>query len=132
MDDLFYPQGWTVSGLFNALSFAPEAITQHRVDDHHSFTASVRIPVITFLARAPYDNTLSVPGKTMVGGFLSRGQWVGPVKYFAPAIGLGYNYQISQHWGAGLNYEVGWYSVSPAQSFRAVSQAFLANFYHQL
>lgn len=131
-NELFYPQGWTVSGLFNALSLAPEAIAQHRVDHHHSFTANLRIPLVTLLARAPYDNTVSVPGKTMVGGFLSRADWAGPRKYFAPAIGLGYNYQINPKWGAGLNYEFGWHAISPAQTFRAVSQAFLANFYHQL
>jgi hypothetical protein len=131
-NELFYPQGWTVAGLFNALSFSPEALAQHRVNEHHSFTASMRVPVIALLARPPYDNTVSSPGKSLVGGFLRNSEWVSPKKFLAPAFGIGYNYQFNQKWGAGLNYEFGWYSISQPQPFRAVTQSFLANFYHQL
>jgi len=132
MNELVYPQGWTVAGLFNALSISPEVVTQHRVDEHHSFTASVRIPIMAWVARPPYDNTVSVPGKGMAKGFLSRAQWMSPKKYFAPMIGLGYDYQINQRWGAGLNYEFGWYRIAEPGIMRSMSQSLLANFYHQL
>lgn len=132
MNELFYPQGWTLAGLFNALSFSPEAVAQHRIDDHHSFTASVRVPVVALLTRPAYDNTVSAPGRSLVGGFFSNAAWVGPAKYLAPAVELGYNYQFNQKWGAGLHYEFGWYSISHPETFRAVSQSLLANFYHQL
>ncbi|HEX8039344.1 MAG TPA: hypothetical protein VF490_09335, partial [Chryseosolibacter sp.] len=131
MNELFYPRGWTVGGLMNALSLSPEALTQHRVDEHHSFTASVRIPLVALVARPPYDNTVSAPDKSAAGGFLGHSSWVGPSKYLAPALGISYNYQINQKWGAGLNYEFGWYKVAQGETFRAMNQSFLANVYHQ-
>jgi hypothetical protein len=131
MNELLYPQGWTSGGLFNALSFSPEAWTQHRVDEHHSFTASMRLPVATRLTRLPYDNTVSKPNESVLGGFFTNAQWVGVKKFLAPAMSLGYNYQINQRWGAGLQYDFSWYNIQQPQTFKAVSQSVLANFYHQ-
>jgi hypothetical protein len=129
-NELFYPQGWTMAGMFNSLSFSPEGLVQHWINEHHSITASARIPVVAWLTRPPYDNTASAPDKTMVSGFFSRAEWVGLDKFIAPAIGLRYAYQFNQKWGAGLNYEAGWYSISTPQSFRGLSQTVLANVYH--
>lgn len=131
MNELFYPQGWTSGGLFNALSISPEAWTQHRVDEHHSFTASIRLPLMANVSRLPYDNTVSRPGETIVGGFFKNAQWVGLNKFLSPSMSLGYNYQMNQRWGAGLHYEFGWYSIQQPQTMRAMSQSLLANFYHQ-
>jgi len=131
MNEMFYPQGWNTGGMFNALSLSPEALTQHRVNEHHKFTASVRIPVIARLTRLPYDNTVSAPDKNQAQGFFRNSAWVGPKKFIAPAVTLGYNYQINQRWGAGLNYEFGWYNIQQSQSMKALSQSFLANVYHQ-
>lgn len=131
MNELFYPQGWTTAGLFNALSFSPEAWTQHRIDDRHSLTALVRLPLITRLTRLPYDNTVSAPNQNLVGGFFKHSQWVGLSKFLSPAFGLGYNYQINQKWGAGLNYEWSWYNIRTPQTMKAVNQSLLASFHHQ-
>ena len=131
MNELFYPQGWNTGGLFNALSFSPEALTQHRVNEHHQFSASVRIPLIARLSRLPYDNTVSKPDKNQVQGFIHNCSWVGPSKFLAPAITLGYNYQINTRWGAGLNYELGWYNIQTPQPMKAIGQSILANFHHQ-
>lgn len=132
MNELFYPQGWTSGGLFNALSVSPEAWTQHRINEHHSFTASVRLPLATRLTRLPYDNTVSAPGENLVGGFFRNSAWVGARKYLAPAMSVGYNYQINNRWGAGMTYEWGWYHIATPQPMRVMSQSLLANFYHQL
>lgn len=132
MNELFYPQGWTTVGLFNALSLSPEAMAQHRVDEHHAFTASVRIPAVALITRPPYHNTVSAPNTSLAGGFLKNTRWAGPDKFLAPAFGVGYQYQFNQKWGAGLNYDFGWYKVSDPESLRMVSQTVLANFYHQL
>lgn len=131
MNELFYPQGWNTGGMFNALTLSPEAWTQHRIDEHHSFIASVRIPALTRLTRLPYDNTVSAPEKNQVQGFFRNSSWVGPKGFLAPALSVGYNYQINSHWGTGLNYEFGWYNIQQSQSMRATSQSLLANFYHQ-
>jgi hypothetical protein len=131
MNELFYPQGWNTGGMFNALSFSPEAVTQHRVNEHHQFTASIRIPVVARLSRLPYDNTVSAPDKNQVEGFFRNSSWVGPSKFLAPAMTLGYNYQINTRWGAGLNYELGWYNIQTPQQMKAVSHSLLANFHHQ-
>jgi hypothetical protein len=130
-NEMFYPQGWTSGGIFNALSLNPEAWVQHRVDEHHSFTATVRLPVVTYLSRLPYDNTVSRPGQGMASSFLNNGKWVGPGKYLAPAFTLGYNYQFDTHWGAGLSYDYGWYHTPIPQTLKATSSSVLANFQHQ-
>jgi hypothetical protein len=131
MNELFYPQGWNTGGMFNALSFSPEALTQHRVNEHHQFSASIRIPVVARLSRLPYDNTVSAPEKNQVEGFFRNSSWVSPSKFLAPAMTLGYNYQINTRWGAGLNYEFGWYNIQTPQQMKAVSHSLLANFHHQ-
>jgi len=131
MDELFYPQGWNTGGMFNALTLSPEAWTQHRINEHHSFTASVRIPVLTRLTRLPYDNTVSAPEKNQVQGFFRNSSWVSLKEFLAPAITVGYNYQINSRWGTGLNYEFGSYNIKQSQSMKAMSQSLLANFYHQ-
>lgn len=130
-DEMFYPQGWTSGGIFNAISLSPEARVQHRVDEHHQFDATVRIPVVTYLARLPYDNTVSRPGEGMYSGFMSNGRWTGPAKFLAPAFSLGYNYQINTHWGAGLTYDYGWYNIAIPQPMKATAHSLLANFHHQ-
>lgn len=131
MNELFYPQGWNTGGMFNALSFSPEALTQHRINEHHQFTASIRIPVVARLSRLPYDNTVSAPDKNQVQGFFRNSSWVSPKKFLAPAMALGYNYQINTRWGAGLNYELGWYNIQTPQQMKALSHSILANFHHQ-
>lgn len=131
MNELFYPEGWTSGGIFNALSLSPEAWIQHRIDGHHSFTASVRLPLVTRLTRLPYDNTVSAPNQNQLHGFFRNSSWVGPYRFLAPAVSLGYNYQINQRWGAGINYDFNWYSIQKSQSMKALSQSLLANFYHQ-
>ncbi len=131
MNELFYPQGWTSAGMFNALSISPEAWIQHRVNDHHAFTAGARLPVAALLTRLPYDNTVSTTGKTPAGGFFDKSQWAGPRKFLAPAISLGYQYQFNDRWGAGLNYDFNWYQIRQSQTMKAMNHSFLANFYHQ-
>lgn len=131
MNELFYTQGWNSGGTFNALSFSPEALTQHRINEHHQITASVRIPVVARLSRLPYDNTVSAPDDNQVKGFFSNSIWTGPSKFLAPAMTVGYHYQINPHWGTSLNYEMGWYSIQNPQQMNALSYSLLANIYHQ-
>lgn len=131
MNELFYPQGWNTGGMFNALSLSSEALTQHRFDNHHQVTASLRIPLVAQLTRLPYDNTVAAPEKNQVNGFFRNAKWVGPSKFLAPAMTLGYNYQINSHWGTGLNYELAWYNIQTPQPMKAMSQSLLANLHHQ-
>jgi hypothetical protein len=130
-DEMFYPQGWTSGGIFNALGLAPEAVTQHRADAKSSFTASVRIPVVALVTRLPYDNTVSRPGRTVLGGFFENTEWSWPDKFIAPSASMGYNFQISDRWGAGLNYEFTWYNIKRPQTMKAVSHTFQGIFHHQ-
>ncbi len=132
MNEMFYPQGWNSGGLFNALSVSPEGWAQHKIDQHHSFTANLRVPVAARLTRLPYDNTVSAPEKNQFAGFFRNTSGAGMKKFLAPAGSINYNYQLNSKWGAGLTYEWGWYRVATPQTMRAVSQSVLANFYHQL
>lgn len=130
-EELFYPQGWTSAGLFNALSLSPEVRAQYRMNDRHVFAAAARLPVAALVARLPYDNTVSMPGKTQLGGFLGRTRWAGISRFAAPAFSLGYNVQLNSSWGAGLNYDFGWHRIEQPRTMKAVSNSILANFYHQ-
>jgi hypothetical protein len=129
--EVFYPQGWTPTGLMSALSFSPQAIAQHRIDEHHKFTATVRLPVLAYVARLPYHNSVSHPDVSQLKGFAKNSEWTTFNKFAAPQASLGYDYQISNHWGTGLTYDFSWYNVTTEQKFRAVSQSLKANFYHQ-
>jgi hypothetical protein len=129
--EMLYPQGWNNSGIMSAFSVSPEVLTQHRVDEHHSFIAAIRIPVVTYLTRLPYHNSVSNPGENQFGGFLKNSKWVGMKKFVAPVVRVAYDYNINQHWGAGLNYEFNWYYLSGPAGMKALSQSFLANIYHQ-
>jgi hypothetical protein len=131
MSEMFYPQGWNSGGMYNALSFSPEVWTHLRVNEQHQFTAAVRIPVVTRLSRLPYDNTVSAPDKNQVQGFFSNSTWASPATFLAPAMTLGYNYEVNARWGAGLNYDLGWYGIQTPQPMKALSHAILANIHHQ-
>lgn len=128
----FYPQGWTSAGIMNALSLSPEGLVQHRVDAHHSFGASVRIPLLSHLTRLPYANSVSYPNETKAGGFLKNGKWVGVRQLLAPAFTVDYDYEFNQRYGAGLNYEFSWYNVATPNLMRMTTQSLSAKIYHQL
>lgn len=130
-NEMFYPQGWTSGGIFNALSLSPEGWAQHRVNDEHSFTANFHLPLLTKLTRLPYYNTVSAPDKSLSGGFFSNSKWVGVGKYLAPSTQINYNYAINANWGAGVYYELTWYNIIPPQLMRATSHGLLVNTYHQ-
>lgn len=131
MNELWYPQGWTTGGIFNSLSLNPEAWVQHRIDEHHSFAATLRTPLLARLTRLPYDNTVSAPGESTTSGFFRHSRWVSGAKFLAPTASLSYNYQINSRWGAGVTYEWGWYRITTPQTFKATSQSLLASVYHQ-
>lgn len=131
MNELFYPQGWTTPGLFNATSFSPEVLIQHKLNNRNSFVAHARIPVATRLTRLNYDNTVSAPHSTQFKSFFKNSEWVSVNKFIAPSFGLDYNYQINHKWGTGLNYEYTWYNINTTQSLKAVNQSLLANIHRQ-
>lgn len=130
-DEAFYPQGWTSAGLFNALSFAPEALAQHAAGEDHAFTATVRIPMVAYLTRPAYHNSVSYPGRNQVQGFFRNSEWTGAGKFLAPSVRLAYDYTMSSHWGAGLNYEFTWYNINVPAQMRAINQSLQMNIHHQ-
>ena len=131
MNELFYPQGWTTPGLFNALSLSPEVLVQQRLDDRNSLTAHARVPLVTWLTRLNYDNTVSAPNSTQLRSFFKNSEWVTANRFVSPAVGIDYNYHINNKWGAGLSYEFVWYSITTPQPMKGVSQSLLANIYRQ-
>ncbi|MBS1557376.1 MAG: hypothetical protein JST69_01510 [Bacteroidetes bacterium] len=130
-NELFYPQGWTTAGIFNALSFSPEGCVQHRIDNTHVLFASFKLPVLTQLTRLPYYNTVSQPDKNLWQGFFQNKQWVGLSSYLAPSVNVGYTYQINANWVTGVNYELNGYQITVPQKMYAVTHSFTANAFHQ-
>jgi hypothetical protein len=130
-NEMFYPQGWTSSGLLNALSFAPKAIVQHRVNAHNKFTTSLRLPLVSRITKLPYHNSVSHPNEGQVSGFFKNSVWAGPEKFIAPELSIAYEFLFSNRWGTGLTYDLNWYNVTTENQFKALSQVVRANVYHQ-
>jgi hypothetical protein len=130
-NEMFYPQGWTSSGMMSALSFAPKALVQHRVNDHNKFTASLRLPLVARVTRLPYHNSISYPNSGQVEGFFRNSTWAGPAKFIAPEISLSYEFLFSNRWGTGLTYDLTWLNVTTEKQFNALSHYVRANVYHQ-
>lgn len=131
VEEIFYPQGWTSSGLMSSLSFAPQVMTQHRADEHHKFIATLRLPVFALVTRLPYHNSVSYPNAGQATGFFKNSEWSGVKRFIAPQATLGYEYQMSNQWGTGLTYDFYWYHVATEQKFRAMTQSLKASVYHQ-
>jgi hypothetical protein len=130
-NELFYPQGWTSSGMMNALSFAPKAVVQHRINAHNKLTASMRLPLVARVTRLPYHNSVSYPNSGQVSGFFKNSVWTGPEKFIAPEVSMGYEFLFSNRWGTGLTYDLNWYNVRTENHYKALSQFFRASVYHQ-
>jgi hypothetical protein len=130
-NEMFYPQGWTSSGLMNALSIAPKALVQHRINDHNKVTTSLRLPLLARVTRLPYHNSVSYPNEGQLSGFFKNSSWTGIQKFIAPEISIGYEYLLSNRWGTGVTYNVNWYHVTTESKFTALSQFVRANVYHQ-
>jgi hypothetical protein len=130
-NEMFYPQGWTTSGLMNLLSLAPQAITQHRANEYHKFTAAVRLPLIAYITRPPYHNSVSHPNTNQLKGFFSNSQWSGIGEFTAPEVSFAYDYQLSTRLGTGVTYDINWYQVTTESKFRAMSQFVRASIYNQ-
>lgn len=130
-NEMFYPQGWTSTGVMNALTIAPKAITQHRISEHHKLTGSIGLPLLARVTRLPYHNSVSYPGETQLSGFFRNSKWTSLNHFIAPEFSLGYEYLMSNRWGTGLTYDLNWYNVNTENRFKAVSQFFRASVYHQ-
>lgn len=131
MNELFYPQGWTNSGMFNALSLAADAKGRYTADDVHVFSASAGLPVLTRLTRLPYHGSVSAPGKTQVAGFFRNSKWVGLAGYFAPAITAEYTYLFDSNWGAGIGYGWNRYSIEIPERMTGNAQTMRAHIQNQ-
>lgn len=130
-EELFYPQGWTSAGIYNALALSPSAMVFHRFDQTHSVSAGVSMPILAKLTRLPYDNTVSKPEKNTLAGFFTNAKWAGPAKYLGPSIELGYQYHPSSRWGAGLQYEMATRRIPEPRLMKVWSQSFSASVFHQ-
>lgn len=129
--EVFYPQGWTVSGLMSAINFAPQAIVQHRINGDHRVTTALRLPVAAYVTRPPYHNSVSYPGVKQVQGFFKNSEWTGIQKYITPELTVSYDFRISDYWGTGITYDFAWYQVETEKRLRAESHALRANIYTQ-
>jgi hypothetical protein len=129
-NEMFYPQGWVSSGLFNAISFSPAVYAQHTIDPEQAIVGTFSLPVATYLSRLSYHNTVSAPNKTLMEGFFRNSAWTGAGGFFAPSIELQYRYQFNNHVGSALSYGFNYYSIQQPKSMRATSHAVLGSIYN--
>jgi hypothetical protein len=125
-EEMFYPQGWVSTGLFNAISIGP-SVFGRRTSDQHTFTATAHLPGISYVARLPYDNTVSAPNKTLMEGFFRNARWMGPGKFLPLTLAMNYQYQMNDHWGTGMLYELNTWRINHPQRMGAVSNALLVD-----
>ena len=131
MNEMFYPQGWTTGGIFNATSLSPEVLVQHRFNNQHNVNASFKLPMLARVTRLPYDNTVSSPNTGTIEGFFKNSSSEGLKHFFNPSFNLNYNYLFASRWGVGLNYDFSYYNIQKSGILKATNQSLLANFFHQ-
>lgn len=126
-EEMFYPQGWVSSGMFNAISFTPAFLAQ-KIDNRHQLSATLHLPGIAYTTRLPYHQTVSAPNKTLLEGFFRNASWKGPGGYTPFGLALNYYYQEEESWGIGGTYELNSYSIRDPERMKSLSNALLFHY----
>jgi hypothetical protein len=131
-NQMAYPQGWTTTGVFNALSIAPAAIVQHEINEDHRLASGLSVPVLTRLTRIPYHGSISYPNTGTTGGFFRNPTWATLPGFIAPSFNLSYDYTFNESFGAGLNYQRDHVFIRGSSPLRYSAQSLSPQFYYQL
>ncbi|MDZ7608953.1 MAG: hypothetical protein U5K79_26025 [Cyclobacteriaceae bacterium] len=84
------------------------------------------------MTRMPYDNTVSLPGKSPIAGLFSKGTtssfWN---TYKAFDVNIGYMSRISDSINAGIDYIYQWKSIAEPKPLKMQNNLIIASFLYE-
>ncbi|TXF88817.1 hypothetical protein FUA23_13290 [Neolewinella aurantiaca] len=97
-----------------------------KTGNKHRLTADASLPVFGLLSRPPYsgwdkfigDNSNNIPK------IITRGDWTTIGDFFGLRAGLGWQYQLGQHWALGARYDVAYYTTRQIDPVRILNNTF--------
>jgi len=131
-EELYNPSGFTRPGLMNIASLNPSFYYEHEFSSVHRVHMDAAVPIFALVTRMPYDNTVSLPGKSPIAGLFSKGTTSGSwANYKAFALNLGYRGKISDSINAGIDYVYQWKSIVQPKTLKMQNNLLLASFLYE-
>lgn len=131
-DELYNPNGFTRPALMNIASVNPSVYYEHFFSADHQFHINASVPVYALVTRMPYDNTVSLPGKSPIEGLFSKGtvssSWQ---NYKATDVSIGYKGRISESLKGGFDYIYQWKSIKEPKTLKMQNNVLLASFLYE-
>ena len=118
-DQLIYPENYI--GLLNSLSLNAAVLVSKKIQENHTISAKLEIPVVAINTRLPWHNTATDPVKSELSTFFKTGsRFVTLDKFQSFQLNLNYSCRLSSRWSIGGDYEFTWLRVpyyQPMKSF---------------
>jgi hypothetical protein len=100
--------------------------TAWKAGEKHQFTAEASLPVFGLLSRPPHsgwdkfigDNSENIPK------IITRGEWTTIGNFFGLRAGLGWDYQMGEHWALGARYDLAYYAAKNPAPVRMLNNSF--------
>jgi len=125
--ELFYPQGFVSAGLMQSLAARPSLRVRVDPNPKHRIEVGASTPIVAWVVRMPFHQSVSVPGESPVAGLLRLGSTIqGPASMQGVSADLGYRYRINHRVGVSARYRFAWLrNESPRLLLRAEQQLLL-------
>lgn len=107
--ELFYPQGFVSAGLMQSLAARPSLRVRVDPSSAHRVEVGASTPIVAWVVRMPYHQTVSVPEQSPVAGLVRLGSTVqGPASMQGVSVDAGYRYRINHRVGVTARYRFAW------------------------
>jgi hypothetical protein len=125
--EIFYPQGFVSPGLMQSLAVRPALRVRVDPSAAHRIDAGVSTPIVAWIVRMPYHQSVSVPGHSPVGGLVRMGSKLqGPASMQGVSVDVGYRYRLNPRVGLTARYRMAWLrNEAPRLLLRAEQQLLL-------
>jgi len=118
-DQLIYPENYI--GLLNSLSLNATVYVSKKIQENHTVSAKLEVPVAAVNTRLPWHNTATDPVESEMSTFFKKGsRFVTLDKFQSLQLNLNYSFRVSSRWNIGGDYELTWIRVpyyQPMKSF---------------
>jgi hypothetical protein len=107
--ELFYPQGFVSAGLMQSLAAKPSLRVRVEPSPAHRIELGASTPIVAWVVRMPYHQSVSVPGESPVAGLVALGSTIqGPGRMQGVSADVGYRYRINHRVGVSARYRFAW------------------------
>jgi hypothetical protein len=125
--ELFYAQGFVSAGLMQSLAARPSLRVRVDASAAHRVDVGASTPIVAWVVRMPYHQSVSVPHERPVAGLIRLGSTVqGPASMQGVSVDGGYRYRINHRVGVTARYRFAWLrNEAPRLLSRAEQQLLL-------